>query len=223
MQLKFSAVFFDCDGVLVDSEHISSFVLREMLQELGLSMTQLEVQIHFNGKTMKDELLWISSQVGKALPKNWLLEFWHRRNAMLNLHLEPIPNANECVKIIHTNYAGLIACTSGGDRKKIELQLTKVGLLQFFEGKVFSGYEVARSKPAPDVYLKAASALRVDPKKCAVIEDSVTGVIAGVAAGATVFGYINPQDKFSLTTAKDLLEVGACSIFTDMIKLPDLL
>ena len=221
--MKYSAVFFDCDGVLVDSEHISSFVLRDMLQELGLTMTQIQVHTHFNGKTMKDELQWISSQVGKTLPDNWLFEFWQRRNAMLSLHLEPIPNANEGVKIIHTNYAGSIACTSGGDRKKIELQLAKVGLLHFFEGKVFSGYEVALSKPAPDLYLKAASALGVDPKKCAVIEDSVTGVIAGVAAGAKVFGFINPHDKFSLTTAKDLLEVGACSIFTDMIKLPDLL
>jgi HAD superfamily hydrolase (TIGR01509 family) len=221
--LKYSAVFFDCDGVLVDSEHISSFVLREMLQELGLTMTQLEVELHFNGKTMKDELSWISSQVGKSLPKDWLYEFWHRRNSMLSIHLQPIPNAKKAVQIIHAKYSGQIACTSGGDRTKIELQLIKVGLLHFFTDRIFSGYEVALSKPAPDIYLKAASVLGVNPEMCAVIEDSVTGVLAGVAAGATVFGYVNPDNKFSQTSAYELIHAGAKSLFTDMNELSDLL
>lgn len=221
--MKFSAVLFDCDGVLVDSEHISNNVLREMLEELGLTMTQREVGFHFNGKTMKDELRWISCQVGRSLPKDWLFEFWQRRNAMLSLHLEPIQNAKQAVQLIHDRYSGLIACTSGGDRQKIELQLTKVGLLKFFKDRVFSGYEVTLSKPAPDVYLKAAYVLGVDPSKCAVIEDSVTGVQAGVAAGATVFGFLNPEDKFGLTSAEELLQAGAWSLFTDMNALPDLL
>jgi HAD superfamily hydrolase (TIGR01509 family) len=221
--LKFSSVFFDCDGVLVDSEHISCNVLREMLQELGLTMTQREVELYFNGKTIKNELNWISSQIGKSLPKDWLNEFMLRRNAILSLNLQPIPHAYQAVKLIHSRYSGLIACASGGDRQKIILQLTKVGLLKFFEGRIFSGYEVALSKPAPDVYLKAALELGVDPSLCAVIEDSVTGVQAGVSAGATVFGYINPREKFGLNSSKELLQAGACSIFSDMNELSDLL
>jgi HAD superfamily hydrolase (TIGR01509 family) len=86
-------------------------------------------------------------------------------------------------------FAGRLACASGADRAKVELQLTKVGLDHLFAGKIFSGMETPRSKPAPDVYLAAAAALGVDPARAAVVEDTATGVRAGVAAGATVFGY----------------------------------
>ena len=88
---------------------------------------------------------------------------------------------------------GRIACASGADRHKVELQLDKIGLLDCFAGRIFSGHETPRSKPAPDVYLAAASALGVNPARCAVVEDTVTGAMAGVAAGATVFGY-SPTD-----------------------------
>ena len=73
------------------------------------------------------------------------------------------------------------------------MQLAKCGLLPYFEGRIFSGHEMPRSKPAPDVYLAAMAPLGVVPGRCAVIEDTVTGVTAGVAAGATVFGYSPPE------------------------------
>ena len=106
---------------------------------------------------------------------------------------------------------------SSDDRFKVEMQLRKVGLMNYFEGRIFSGYETPRSKPFPDVYLAAAAALSVDPRRCAVIEDTVTGVTAGVAAGAVVFAYAPHGDGAPLIAA------GAVQIFTDMAHLPLLL
>lgn len=93
--------------------------------------------------------------------------------------------------------------------------------MPFFKGHVFSGHELPRSKPAPDVYLAAAAALGVAPPRCAVVEDTVTGVAAGIAAGATVFGYSPPEAGHGAPTA--LRDAGAAVIFTDMARLPELL
>lgn len=82
---------------------------------------------------------------------------------------------------------------SPADRLKVEPQLEKCGFMPYFKDRIFSGHEMPRSKPAPDVYLAAAAALGVDPKRCAVVEDTVPGVTAGVAAGVTVFGYSPPE------------------------------
>jgi beta-phosphoglucomutase-like phosphatase (HAD superfamily) len=101
------------------------------------------------------------------------------------------------------------------------LQLEKAGLLDCFEGKIFSGHELGRNKPYPDVYLAAADGLGVDPARCAVIEDSATGATAGVAAGATVFGY-SPGDH-GHSSHDALRAVGVAQIFVDMRELPALL
>ena len=78
-----------------------------------------------------------------------------------------------------------------------------------------------RSKPAPDVYLAAAAALGVDPRRCAVVEDTVTGATAGVAAGATVFGYSPPEAGHDTPVA--LRQAGVVEVFANMADLPTLL
>jgi HAD superfamily hydrolase (TIGR01509 family) len=219
--VKFDAVLFDCDGVLVDSEYISSGVLRDMLDEMGLAMSHDDVLRQFVGKTMKDELGWIGKMTNRDVGLPWLEEFWRRRNEALGARVEAIPHAVEAVRALHAHCKGRIACASGADRAKIVLQLNKSGLMPFFEGRIFSGYEMARSKPAPDVYLAAARGLGVDTAACIVIEDSVTGVTAGRAAGSTVFGYSPGGPAHSPANA--LLEAGAYAVFADMGVLPHLL
>lgn len=219
--MRFQAVIFDCDGVLVDSEHISTGVLRDMLQELGVVMTHQAVLRRFVGKTMKDELAWISEASGRAVGPEWLSEFWRRRNEALSKQVQAIPNVLETVELLHRRLDGRIACASGADRVKLELQLTKTGLMPYFQGRTFSGYEMAQSKPSPEVYLAAAAALKTEPGACVVIEDSVTGVTAGVAAGATVLGYSPGGPAHS--PAEALLGSGAIAVFADMAKLPALL
>ena len=220
-KLKFDAVLFDCDGVLVDSEPITNGVLRDMLEELGWTLTLAECMRLFVGKAVKDERALIEAHTGQPFSEDWLAHFRERRNVGLTQGVQPIAGVGEAVAKIHALYGGHIACASGADRLKVELQLQKCGLMPYFEGRTFSGHEMPRSKPAPDVYLAAAAALGVDPKRCAVVEDTVTGATAGVAAGATVFGYSPPGAGHDAPVA--LRQAGAFSIFTDMRELAALL
>jgi HAD superfamily hydrolase (TIGR01509 family) len=217
----FDAVLFDCDGVLVDSEPITNRVLAEMLGELGWHLTTEESMNTFTGKAVKDEAALIESKTGVRITEDWLKAFRARRNEALERDLVAIAHAPAAIREIHARLRGRIACASGADRYKVELQLAKVGLLECFEGRIFSGHEMPRSKPHPDVYLAAAEALGVDPKRCAVVEDTVTGAMAGVAAGATVFGYSTGESGHSGPEA--LRSVGALQVFSDMRELPALL
>ena len=219
--LKFDAVLFDCDGVLVDSEPITNGVLRDMLEESGWTLTSAECMRHFIGKAVKDQRALIEAHTGQPLTEAWMVRFRARRNDALAAGLNPIRGAVDAVAKIHALYAGRIACASGADRFKVELQLQKCGLMPSLKGLIFSGHELPRSKPFPDVYLAAAAALGVDPRRCAVVEDSVTGVLAGVAAGATVFGYSPPEAGHAAPLA--LLQAGAAQVFTEMGELPALL
>ena len=219
--MRFEAVLFDCDGVLVDSEPITIGVLRDMLEELGWKLTQQECMALFVGKTVRAEAGLIQERTGVPVTDAWLARFRARRNEALERDLVAIRNIHAAVAALHERHQGRIACASGADRFKVELQLRKVGLIQYFEGRIFSGMELAHSKPAPDVYLAAARALSVDPKRCAVVEDTLTGVTAGVAAGATVFGYSPPEAGHGAPEA--LRRAGAVHVFTDMAQLPTLL
>ena len=218
---RFDAVLFDCDGVLVDSEPITNGVLRDMLGELGWRLSVAECMRLFVGKAVKDEVAIIERHTGRALTEDWLIDFRERRNAALQAGLKAIDNVHAAVHAIHAQHGEQIACASGADRFKVVLQLRKVGLLDYFGERIFSGYEVSRSKPFPDVYLAAAAALGVHPARCAVVEDTVTGVAAGVAAGATVFGYC-PASAVA-DSAQALLQAGALELFADMAHLPGLL
>ena len=219
--LNFDAVLFDCDGVLVDSELITNGVLRDMLEEAGWALTPLECMRLFVGKAVKDEAALIQAKTGQLIDEPWMIEFRKRRDEGLRAQLLPIDGALEAIANIHQTFHGRIACASGADRAKVELQLTMCGLMPYFEGCIFSGHELPRSKPFPDVYLAAAAALGIDAKRCAVVEDSVTGVLAGVAAGATVFGYSPHEAGHSAPDA--LLAAGAVQVFTDTAALPGLL
>ncbi|MGI4779243.1 MAG: HAD family hydrolase [Janthinobacterium lividum] len=217
----FDAVLFDCDGVLVDSEPLTNGVLRDMLQERGWTLSPEECMRLFVGKAVKDERALIEANTGLPVTDEWLASFWARRNVVLERDLVEVPGSPAAARALHAALDGRIACASGADRNKVELQLRKIGLLDAFDGRVFSGHEMPRSKPAPDVYLAAAKALGVDPARCAVIEDTVTGATAGVAAGATVFGYSPGGPGHSGADA--LRGVGVAAIFTDMAQLPALL
>jgi HAD superfamily hydrolase (TIGR01509 family) len=219
--MHFDAVLFDCDGVLVDSERITNGVLRDMLEELGWKLTPAECMRIFVGKAVKDERALIEAHTGQPLTEDWMVRFRERRNQGLILGVEPIAGAVEAVARIHQRFEGRIACASGADRFKVELQLEKCALMPYFKGRIFSGHELARSKPSPDVYLAAAAALQVQPARCAVVEDTATGVTAGVAAGATVFGYSPPEAGHDAPAV--LRAAGARTIFTDMAQLGGLL
>jgi HAD superfamily hydrolase (TIGR01509 family) len=215
------AVLFDCDGVLVDSEQITNGVLRGMLHELGWAIEPEECFSLFMGRALQDRAPLILERTGFDMTTEWLLEFRARRDVALAAELEAIPGAAEAARALAAALDGRIACASGADRHKVELQLTKTGMIDDFAGRIFSGMEMPRSKPAPDVYLAAAEALGVDPARCAVVEDSIAGVTAGVAAGATVLGFC--PDSPAHSAPEHLLAAGATTTFADMAELPGLI
>ena len=216
--MRFEAVLFDCDGVLVDSEPITNGVLRTMLAEAGWVMSAEDCMRFFIGKAVRDERATIEARTGRALTEDWLALFRERRNQALDAGLEIIAGADAAMAAAHAHTRQRIACASGADRFKVEMQLTKVGLIDYFDGCIFSGHEMARTKPAPDVYLAAAQHLAAAPAQCLVIEDSVTGVQAGVAAGATVWAFCPlPEQGAALRAA------GASHLFGHMADLPELL
>jgi HAD superfamily hydrolase (TIGR01509 family) len=203
--------------VLVDSEAITNGVLRDMLEESGWSMTLDQCMAYFVGKAVRDERMAIESHTGQPLTEGWMQQFYQRRNQALIDGLEIIPGALAAVQTAHTLTQGRIACASGADRFKVEMQLTQVDLMGYFVGRVFSGHEMPRSKPAPDVYLAAARQLGVTGAQCLVIEDTPVGVTAGVAAGTTVWAYC-PQPEAGAA----LLQAGAARLFSQMGDLPGL-
>jgi HAD superfamily hydrolase (TIGR01509 family) len=219
--VRFDAVLFDCDGVLVDSEGITNGVLRDMLEERGWKLSREECMRIFLGKAVKDERALIEARTGQPLTEEWFVRFRERRNEGLLAGVQPIRNAVQAVAAISDRVQGRIACCSGADRWKVEMQLAKCGLLPWFEGRIYSGHEMPRSKPAPDVYLAAMAPLGALPQRCAVIEDTVTGVTSGIAAGAVVFGYSPPEAGHHAPA--ELRAAGASVIFADMADLPELL
>lgn len=211
----FEAVLFDCDGVLVDSETITNSVLRDMLEEIGWTMSLTACMEFFVGKTVREERQLIEAKTGCTFFDAWLQSFYQRRNQALQASLKVMDGARAAVQAAHLHSQGRIACASGADRVKIRLQLEKTGLLSFFEGQIFSGHEMPRSKPAPDVYIAAAQGLGVDPASCLVIEDTTTGVSAGFSAGATVWA-LSPDPLRD----EALREAGAVRVFRNMSQLP---
>lgn len=189
MSVRFDAVLFDCDGVLVDSEPITNGVLRLMLHEAGWSLSQAECERIFIGKAVRDERDRIEAETGRPLTEAWMRAFYARRDERLRAELKAMDGALDAVRAAHRHTAGRIACASGADKAKVVMQIEMAGMRPYFEDRIFSGHDLPRSKPHPDVYLAAAAHVGIDPADCLVIEDTATGVRAGLAAGATVWGY----------------------------------
>ena len=212
--MNFEAILFDCDGVLVDSEAITCGVLCDMFEEQGWRMTLAECMQRFVGHTVKSQRTVIEAHTGVPLTDTWLEQFYALRNERLTQDITAIEGVHEAVAHLHDHCEGRIAVASGADRFKVEMMLKQVGLIEFFEGRIFSGHEMPRSKPHPDVYLAAAAHLQIDPARCLVIEDTTVGITAGVAAGATVWAYAPPG-----ADAHALRQAGAVQVFEHMRRL----
>jgi HAD superfamily hydrolase (TIGR01509 family) len=182
-----------------------------MFEEQGWYMTLTECMQRFVGHTVKSQSKLIEANTGQPLTDAWLQEFFERRNLRLQESITVIEGVHEAVAHLHDHCQGRIAVASGADRFKVEMMLKHLGLYDFFAGRIFSGHEMPRSKPHPDVYLAAAAHLQIDPSRCLVIEDTTVGITAGVAAGATVWAYAPPP-----VVHTPLLQAGAHHVFTGM-------
>ena len=210
---RFDLVIFDCDGVLVDSELITNRIFAGMLNEMGIPVSLDDMFEQFVGRSMPQCLELTAELLGRPVPDGFLPEFQARTAAALKSELKAVPDIEEVLATMGIPYC----VASSGTHEKMHTTLGVTGLLPKFQGKMYSVTEVAKSKPAPDVFLYAARQSGVDASACAVIEDTPTGVRAGVAAGMTVFGYC------ALTPQQRLIAAGAHYTFECMRDLPELI
>ena len=208
-------VIFDCDGVLVDSEPIANRTLVEQLRKVGVSIPESEVMRRFVGKTRAQCLALAAEIRGRALPERFGEEWDTALFEALRNEVKPSPGVPEMLREL------TVPCcaASNGMPDRVRVTLGAAGLLPNFEGRIFTSADVKNPKPAPDLFLHAAAAMKADPAECIVIEDTTTGVRAARAANMRVFGYIG----VSTSDAATLTREGAAAIFDDMTKLPLLL
>ncbi|GAA3607505.1 HAD family hydrolase [Marihabitans asiaticum] len=196
-------VVLDCDGVLVDSERLNLRTWQSMLAELGQEWSDEDVIATFIGKAYADNRPRIAELAGGEIdPEQERL--WRGRFRESHEHLEVIDGAREAIEqLVGHGYAVCVA--SGSIRRALEYKLERTGLADLLPPEArFSSEQVERGKPAPDVFLLAAEQMGVDPARCVVVEDSLSGVQAGRAAGMQVIGYetdMTLHDWFADATA----------------------
>ncbi|TWD79435.1 HAD superfamily hydrolase (TIGR01509 family) [Kribbella amoyensis] len=206
-------VIFDNDGVLVDSERLANTILAGLLTEAGLPYTFDEAVRDFMGGSMVSMRQKAEARLGRPLPAD-LEDRYHEQLFAGFEHLRAVPGVREVLD--HLDAAGTEYCVaSSGTHRRIRTALTTVGFWDRFEGRVFSAEDVTHGKPAPDLFLHAASTLGVKPADCVVVEDSPLGVAAANAAGMKVYGYAAMTDPAKLASAT--------GIFHQMTALPTLL
>lgn len=208
------AVIFDCDGVVVDSEHPTLLMVQADLERYGLPVTLEELNAKYIGGTVETVAVKARAN-GAQLPEDWVADFYERMYDMLR---RDTPLIEGIVGVLDAlDAAGVpFAMGSNGTIEKMHITLGQHGLIERFRGHLYSGQAIGRPKPAPDLYLMAAERLGVAAGDCVVVEDSVAGATAARAAGMACFGYAPHGD------VTDLAGVGA-RVFSSMLELPALL
>ena len=207
-------MIFDNDGVLVDSEGHANEILSDLLSESGgaVRMSREECMAEFMGRSLATIRQLIEARLGRALPGDFEARYHARLFERFATELKAVPGVEEALGRIT-----LPTCVaSSGTHERIRRALAPTGLLARFEGRIFSAEDVARGKPAPDLFLHAARTLGVAPARCAIVEDSPLGVEAANAAGMVAFG-------FARLTPPALLSDAAGGVFSSMAELPELL
>ena len=207
-------VIFDCDGVLVDSELIFARVLAESLIALDFPTTIDEAIALGFGKNRVTLSAAVAAQFGEALPDTFFEAFAARSASAFEHELSPMVGVEDLLAALP-----MPRCVaSNGRLDRVRPRLAITGLLPFFDPHVFSASQVAFGKPAPDLFLFAAQRLGARPADCTVVEDSIPGVEAAIAARMPVVGFCGgghcPQDH-----ADRLIAAGCSRVFA---KMPDL-
>lgn len=207
-------IIFDCDGVLIDSEVIACRVDAEELTAHGIPMTTEEVVQRFAGVSQKDMRATIERDAGRPLPPDYEARIAQRARDLMTKELRAIPGVRKVLERLDVSFC----VASSSTHEKLRFTLTLTGLYDLFAPNIFSSSEVSRGKPAPDLFLHAASRMGANPGRCLVIEDSTTGIRAALAAGMHTVGFIGGAHCDELHEER-LQRVGAKTIID---KLEDL-
>ncbi len=207
----FDLVIFDCDGVLVDSERLAVRTEAEILSGLGWAVSESDIVERFVGRSAAYMQQEVERHIGRSV--DWEAEFEPRYREVYERELLPVPGVVEALEQI----AVPTCVASSGSHEKMQFTLGITGLIDRFRDRIFSADEVTRGKPDPDIFLHAARQIGVVPTRCAVVEDSISGVTAGLAADMAVFAFAG-----GVTTSAQL-SIGEAVVFSDMRELPALI
>lgn len=206
-------VIFDCDGVLVDSELLSAEVSRRVLADLGCEVTLQEILDEFVGASAEAFAAGVAARLGRPLEPDWNSRYRPWYADALRSELRAVVGIEQALQDV--SIPSCVASNSGHARIRESLRTT--GLFEYFEGRIFSADDVARGKPAPDVFLLAAASMGVEPTRCLVVEDSVFGVRAARAAGMRVLAFAGG------TVPAERLAGENTIVFDEMVRLPGLI
>lgn len=228
-------VIFDCDGVLVDSEIISAQVSSQCLKEVGLERGVDYILETYRGKSVADCIRMITDELSQLDSWQGLSDsekadagaaFWRRvQLATLSAceqHLEPVTGVMAVLDYLRAQQIPFCVA-SNGKHEKMRVTLARTGILPYVEGRVFSFEDVTRGKPAPDLFLHAAHSLQVAPAQAIVVEDSLTGIQAAVAAGMRPLGYCPPNADGSENCLVPEMRALGAEVFYSMDNLIPLL
>ncbi len=204
------AIIFDFDGVVADTEVLANRTLAEMVTELGVPTTLEDAYRIYKGKRFHEVLALVETNVGRAVP-GFGDAYMARALESFRRELRPVAGVREFI----ARFDRLPRCIASNSLpERVALCLEVLDMTALFPGGVFSASDVVHGKPSPDIFLHAAARMGVQPERCIVIEDSVLGVVAARAAGATVIGllagsHMQPGDRALL------LDAGAHHVAAD--------
>ncbi|MFL6764868.1 MAG: HAD family hydrolase [Sphingomicrobium sp.] len=185
--MRFDAIIFDFDGVLLESEFEGNQMLAELLTGLGHPTTVAEAIEHFTGLSGKDFVDTVEARIGGKLPPEFHHTTRQLRDRTLREGIAAVAGAVEFVRSLPRDLPKAVASSSS--TKWVRTHLAHLGLNHAFEPHIYSGKEhVTRGKPAPDLYLHAAHELGLEISRTVIIEDSKVGATGALASGATVIG-----------------------------------
>ena len=213
----FDLIIFDCDGVLVDSEIIAAKVESGLLTEAGFPISVEEMGERFAGMTWQNILLTVEREASIPLSASLIDKSEKLLDAALAKEVEIIDGVKQALARITEPRC---ICSNSG-MSRLNMMLTKVGLKPYFEGHIYSAKDLGadRVKPKPDIFLHGAKQMGVKPDRCLVIEDSVHGVHAAVAAGMRVIGFTGASHTYP-SHADRLTDAGAETVIARMSDLP---
>ncbi|MDW9476802.1 HAD family hydrolase [Sinorhizobium meliloti] len=209
MEMKPKLVIFDCDGVLVDSEIIVSTAEAAEITRVGHHLSVEEAVEQFAGVPASEMYRIIEARLGTPLPADLPTRIDARVRELYLSDLAAIAGARETIRTLR------VPCcvASSSEPNRLGLALAKTELLELFYPHIFSTVLVRNGKPAPDIFLYAAEKMGVSPADCVVVEDSVAGVTAAIAAGMTPLGFVGGS-HCNPSHATHLQKAGAKRIFS---------
>jgi HAD superfamily hydrolase (TIGR01509 family) len=178
-------VIFDCDGVLIDSELLTIGVEVALLAEAGIAITGDEIVERYVGISMAAMIADLEARFGRPLGDDFAARHASRVKTVFERELRAMPGIGDALD----GLPGKICVASSSSPERLRHTLGIAGLYERFHPHVFSATMVARGKPAPDLFLHAAERMDAAPRRCVVIEDSLPGIEAAVAAGMTAIGF----------------------------------